>query len=309
MKPCARRWRKHSELCDQERLQPVHYSLTMKSVLITGASTGIGETCALLLADRGWQVLAGVRTDADAKRLQAASDKITPLQLDVTIPSEIQEAAKLVSKTVGDQGLQGLVNNAGIAVAGPLEFLQIDELRRQFDVNFIGLVELTQAFIPQLRNGHGRVVNISSIGGRATSPFNVAYSASKHALEALTDGLRRELVPWKIHVASVEPGSIDTPIWKKSLNAADAMRANLPAEAEMLYGIAMERARHQAVAAAASGIPPMDVARVVYHALSAPKPHTRYIVGRGTKLAIWLIRFLPDEWVDWAIGRVLYRSK
>jgi NAD(P)-dependent dehydrogenase (short-subunit alcohol dehydrogenase family) len=279
----------------------------MKSVLVTGASTGIGDACARLLAERGWHVFAGVRTEADAERLQAASKNITSLHLDVTRSGDIANASKRIGDEVGDQGLQGLVNNAGIAVAGPLEFLQGDELRRQFEVNFFGLVELTQAFIPQLRTGHGRVVNISSIGGRATSPFNVPYSASKHALEAFTDGLRRELRPWKIHVASVEPGSIDTPIWKKSLSAADEMRAKLPPEAEKLYGIAMQRARQQAVDAAARGIPSIEVARVVYHALNARKPHTRYVVGRNTRLAIWLIRFLPDEWVDWAIGRVLYR--
>jgi NAD(P)-dependent dehydrogenase (short-subunit alcohol dehydrogenase family) len=279
----------------------------MNSVLVTGASTGIGEACALLLAERGWRVFAGVRTEADAQRLQAASKNITPLQLDVTESGDIANASKRIGNEVGNQGLQGLVNNAGIAIAGPLEFLPADELRRQFDVNFFGLVELTQVFIPRLRTGHGRVINISSIGGRATSPFNVPYSASKHALEAFTDGLRRELMPWKIHVASIEPGAIDTPIWKKSLSAADSMRAKLPPDAKGLYGKAMERARQQAVNAAARGIPSIVVARVVYHALNARKPHTRYVVGRNTRLAIWLIRFLPDEWVDWAIGRALYR--
>jgi len=276
----------------------------MKSILITGASTGIGEACARYLAERGWQVFAGVRRTEDAEKLQSVSINIKALQLDVT---QIAEVFANVQQIVGKGGLQGLINNAGIAVVGPLEFLPIADLRNQMEVNFIGQVEVTQTLLPLLRLGPGRVVNISSIGGRATSPFNVPYSASKHALEAFTDGLRRELLPWNIHVASVEPGAIATPIWERSLRRADSMRAGLPRQAEDLYGIAMERARKQALDAGAQGLSAEAVARVVHHALTARRPRTRYAVGRGTRLVIWLIRFLPDEWVDWVIGRALYR--
>jgi NAD(P)-dependent dehydrogenase (short-subunit alcohol dehydrogenase family) len=279
----------------------------MKSILITGASTGIGEACARYLAERGWQVFAGVRRTEDAEKLQSVSINIKALQLDVTKSKQIAEVFANVQQIVGKGGLQGLINNAGIAVVGPLEFLPIADLRNQMEVNFIGQVEVTQTLLPLLRLGHGRVVNISSIGGRATSPFNVPYSASKHALEAFTDGLRRELLPWNIHVASVEPGAIATPIWERSLRRADSMRAGLPRQAEDLYGIAMERARKQALDAGAQGLSAEAVARVVHHALTARRPRTRYAVGRGTRLVIWLIRFLPDEWVDWAIGRALYR--
>lgn len=279
----------------------------MNSVLITGASTGIGEACARYLAERGWQVFAGVRRTEDAEKLQSVSINIKTLQLDVTKSMQIAEAFANVRQRVGEGGLQGLVNNAGIAVAGPLEFLPIADLRTQMEVNFIGQVEVTQTLLPLLRLGRGRVVNISSIGGRATGPFNVPYSASKHALEAFTDGLRRELLPWNIHVASVEPGAIATPIWERSLRKAESMRAGLQHEAEDLYGSAMERARKQALSAAAQGLPAETVASVVHHALTARRPRTRYAVGRGTRLAILLIRFLPDEWLDWAIGRALYR--
>jgi NAD(P)-dependent dehydrogenase (short-subunit alcohol dehydrogenase family) len=279
----------------------------MKSILITGASTGIGEACARYLAERGWQVFAGVRRTEDAEKLQSVSINIKALQLDVTKSKQIAEVFANVQQILGKGGLQGLINNAGIAVVGPLEFLPIADLRNQMEVNFIGQVEVTQTLLPLLRLGHGRVVNISSIGGRATSPFNVPYSASKHALEAFTDGLRRELLPWNIHVASVEPGAIATPIWERSLRRADSMRAGLPRQAEDLYGIAMERARKQALDAGAQGLSAEAVARVVHHALTARRPRTRYAVGRGTRLVIWLIRFLPDEWVDWAIGRALYR--
>lgn len=279
----------------------------MNSVLITGASTGIGEACAQYFAERGWRVFAGVRRSEDADKLQTASANIIALQLDVTKSKQIVEAFEKVQRIVDEDGLQGLVNNAGIAIAGPLEFLPISDLRTQMEVNFIGQVEVTQTFLSLLRIGHGRVVNISSIGGRATGPFNVPYSASKHALEAFTDGLRRELLPWKIHVASVEPGAIATPIWEGSLKKADSLRAGLPREAEELYGAAMERARKQALNAARQGHPAEVVARVIHHVLTARQPRTRYAVGRGTRLAIWLIRFLPDEWVDWVTARGLYR--
>lgn len=278
-----------------------------KNVLITGTSTGIGEACARYLAERGWRVFAGVRNDKDAQRLASASQNVQPVILDVTKPKQMWDAIQLINAIVVNEGLQGLVNNAGIAIAGPLEFLALEDLRHQFEVNLFGLFELTKVCLPLLRKGHGRVVNISSIGGRATAPFNVPYSASKHALEAFTDGLRRELLPWYIHVASVQPGSIATPIWDQSLKKADDMRAGFPREAEELYGKAMNRARQGAIDSGARGIPPNAVARVIYHALSASRPRTRYAVGRGTRLAIWLIRFLPDEWVDWAVARSLYR--
>jgi NAD(P)-dependent dehydrogenase (short-subunit alcohol dehydrogenase family) len=279
----------------------------MNSVLITGASTGIGEACALYFAERSWRVFAGVRKRSDTKRLAAVSRNIHPVTLDVTKPKQIAQATNSIRRIAGKDGLQGLVNNAGIAIVGPLEFLPITELRHQIDVNFLGQVEVTQACLPLLRLGRGRVVNISSISGRITSPFLLPYSSSKFALEAFTDGLRRELLPWKLHVASVEPGSIATPIWKKSLNVANATRAKLPRQAEVLYGAAMERARNRALDLEASGSSAEMVARVVYHALSARRPRTRYVVGRGTQLAIWLTRFLPDVWVDWVIGRALYR--
>lgn len=279
----------------------------MNSVLITGASTGIGEACAQYFAERSWRVFAGVRKRSDTKRLAAVSRNIHPVTLDITKPKQIAQATNSIRGIAGKDGLQGLVNNAGIAIVGPLEFLPITELRHQIDVNFLGQVEVTQACLPLLRLGRGRVVNISSISGRITSPFLLPYSSSKFALEAFTDGLRRELLPWRLHVASVEPGSIATPIWKKSLNVANATRAKLPRQAEVLYGAAMERARNRALDLEASGSSAEMVARVVYHALSARRPRTRYVVGRGTQLAIWLTRFLPDVWVDWVIGRALYR--
>jgi NAD(P)-dependent dehydrogenase (short-subunit alcohol dehydrogenase family) len=279
----------------------------MNSVLITGASTGIGEASAIYLALRGWRVFAGVRRNVDGRRLGKAAAGITPLILDVTKPNQISQAIKEINKLVGKHGLQGLVNNAGIAISGPLEFLPMSELRRQLEVNFLGQVELTQACLPLLRAGRGRVVNISSIGGRIVAPFLVPYSMSKFALEAYSDGLRRELLPWELYVASVQAGSIDTPIWKKSLHKADQLRAGLPRRAEALYGPAMERARQRAMDSAARGLPAEDVAHLVEHILTTRRPLARYAIGRGTRQALWLARWIPDTWLDWLMARVLYQ--
>lgn len=279
----------------------------MKFVLITGASTGIGEACATYLAKQGWQVFAGVRKPADAKRLAKISKNITAIALDITKPKQIAQAMTRISKKAGKKGLQGLVNNAGVAITGPLEFLPTAELRQQHAINFLGHVEVTQAALPLLRAGKGRVVNMSSISGKVTSPFLIPYSSSKFALEAFTDGLRRELLPWKLHVASIEPGAINTPIWTKALKGASKRRAGLPRRAEALYGPAMERMLKGAKRAAERGVSPETVAKAVEHALSAARPRTRYPVGRGTGFAIWLMRWAPDRLIDWFLTRKLYR--
>ncbi len=274
-----------------------------KHVLITGASTGIGEATARYLAERGWQVFAGVRKAADAKRLEAMHPAISAVTLDVTKPTQIQAAVKTLQKQTGQAGLQGLVNNAGVAMSGPLEFLPIEELRSQFEVNFLGQVAVTQAFLPLLRRGKGRVVNMSSISGKVTSPFLVPYSSSKYALEAFSDGLRRELRPWKLHVASILPGPVATPIWDKSLDKAAEVSAKLPKQAEALYGAAMRSRLNQAAQLGMHGVPPEAVARDVLHALSAARPRTRYAPGRLIALAIFALRFAPDRLLDWLLTR------
>lgn len=278
----------------------------MNSILITGASTGIGEACAIYFAERGWRVFAGVRKTADAKRLAAANKSIVPVLLDVTKPRQIGAAVTRIRQQAGKHGLQGLVNNAGIAVTGPMEFLPMDELCRQMEVNFFAQVMVTQACLPLLRAGNGRIANISSIGGRVVGPFLAPYSMSKFALEAFTDGLRRELRPWRIHVASVQPGAIATPIWLKSLSMAKDSRAKLPREAEAFYGRPMQRMVDAAERSGEHGVPAAVVARDVWHALTARRPRTRYAPGRGTGLILWFLRWLPDSFVDWIVTRKLF---
>jgi NAD(P)-dependent dehydrogenase (short-subunit alcohol dehydrogenase family) len=266
-----------------------------KAVVITGASTGIGRACALHMDALGWRVFAGVRRQSDADSLRAeASKRLTSLALDVTRADTILEAQKAVEATLGDGGLDGLVNNAGIGYGGPIEFLDLSELRRTFEVNFFGLVQVTQAFIPLIRQAAGRIVNMSSISGWAASPFLSPYSTSKFALEALSDALRVELAPWAIHVAVVEPGAIDTPIWGKSIELMQRLEADTRGQMMQLYGSGVEALNHWVKP---HGLPPSQVAKAVEHALTSERPRTRYPVGRDAGV-VRMFRFLPDRWRD-----------
>ncbi|MBD2615005.1 retinol dehydrogenase [Nostoc linckia z18] len=269
------------------------------TVLITGASTGIGQACALLLDKLGFTVFAGVRQDIDAQALQEkASPRLIPVFLDVTDADSIASVAQKVTNTVGDAGILGLVNNAGIAVPGPLELLPIAEFQHQMNVNVTGQLAVTQAFLGLLRQGSGRIVNMGSIAGRSPTPFLGAYNASKFALEALTDVMRMELKPWGISVSIIEPGSIATPIWNKSLTQADIGQNSLPESALNLYGRAMNIVRHKMQMIASRGISADIVAQAVVHALTAKQPKTRYLIGQDAKIQAVLKHILPDRLYD-----------
>ena len=276
------------------------------AVVITGASTGIGEACALRLDRSGFRVFAGVRKEADGQRLkQEASDRLTSIMLDVTDEPQIEAAAKAVADAVGEAGLAGVVNNAGISINGPLEYLPSEELRKQLEVNVIGQMAVTRAFLPLIRRGRGRIVNIGSIAGKFATPFLGPYCASKHAMEAITDVLRQELRPWGIHVAVVEPGSIATPIWQKGQADANEIEQKLPEEARMLYGKAVNALREAARKFEAAGIPPDRVARAVEHALTASRPRTRYVVGFDATVQRILSDVVPDRLLDGLVARQL----
>lgn len=264
------------------------------TVVVTGASKGIGRATALYLAARGWRVFAGVRKEADGEALKReAGWNLSPLLIDVGDEETVREATELV--TAQTSALAGLVNNAGIAVAGPLEFLPLEAFREQLEVNVTGQLAVTQAFMPLLRRARGRVVMMSSIGGRISTPMQGPYHASKFALEALSDALRLELSPWGVRVVLVEPGTIATPIWETSLGRADGMMAAMPERARELYGEQYEATRQNALRTGRRGIPPERVAEVVEKALSVPKPQARYLVGRDAQIAA-RIAMLP-AWV------------
>jgi NAD(P)-dependent dehydrogenase (short-subunit alcohol dehydrogenase family) len=276
----------------------------MKSVLITGTSSGIGRACALDLDAHGWRVFAGYRKDADGEALRAAgSERLITVRLDVTDAGQIAAAGQLVGETVGAEGLHGLVNNAGIPVAGPLEFVPIDDLRHQFEVNLIGQVAVIQAMLLHLRPAGGRIANMTSVGGRVASPFFGPYTASKFALEGLGDSLRRELHDSGIWVAAIEPGSIATQIWDKGQEMGNQLEAANGAEIERVYPGKLDRFREVARETGARGISPQAVADVVREMLTARKPKARYIVGRDAKQMIWAQRLLPARVFDAIVRR------
>ncbi|HZJ10623.1 MAG TPA: SDR family NAD(P)-dependent oxidoreductase, partial [Trueperaceae bacterium] len=213
-----------------------------RAVLVTGASSGIGKAVALYLAERGVHVYAGVRTQEAAEALVAArgddamsNGLIEPLMLDVTDGAQIADAVGAVSAASATLRLDGIVNNAGIAVAGPMEFLPLEDLRRQFEVNVLGHVAVTQAFLPLLRRSHGRIVFIGAVSGHVSSRLLGAYAASKFALEAVADALRLELHEWGLKVSVVEPGRVPTPIWSTSIDKGRERLARLPPEATDYY--------------------------------------------------------------------------
>jgi NAD(P)-dependent dehydrogenase (short-subunit alcohol dehydrogenase family) len=284
----------------------VTFQRTPRCVLITGASTGIGAACAIGCAEQGMTVFAGVRNLKAGAALQAkGGEAIIPLELDVTNGELIKQAADSVKRHVGEAGLFGLVNNAGIAIGSPLEFIPLAQLRRQFEVNVVGQIAVTQALLPLLRRARGRIVNMGSIAGRGTIPMTGPYSASKHALEALTDALRLELYPWGIEVSIVEPGAIATPIWETSLRTSMEIESEIPAEGRHLYQGVAKSVREAMTQAAARAIPPDAVVKAVLHALTAKRPKTRYLVGRDAMLRAIMLRWLPDRLQDWLLKKVL----
>src|SRR5215216_1644184 len=231
------------------------------AVVVTGASTGIGRAAALFLDQKGYRVFAGVRKQADAKSLEEeASDRLTPITIDVTKGRSISSAKQKVQRVVGKDGLAGLVNNAGVGGGGPIEFLPLDDLRDTLEVNLVGQVAVTQAFLPQLRKAKGTIVFIASIGGRVASPFMSPYNTSKFGIEALGESLRHELKPWDIDVAVVEPGSIDTEIWGKGAETMTDRVSKMPANARRLYGRQLSRFGEVLMETASRGISPQKVA-------------------------------------------------
>ena len=262
--------------------------------LVTGASSGIGRACATHLASLGFEVLAGVRDAGDAP------PGIEPVRLDVTSADDIDKAAERVGGR-----LDALVNNAGIAVNGPIEVVPVDEWRRQFEVNLIGQVAVTRALLPALINAKGRIVNMSSISGRFALPLVAPYAASKFALEAVSDCLRREVGPLGVRVACIEPGAIATPVWSKSRAEGERLIEVMPADVQRRYDRLIDAVRRQVQRMEREGLPPAAVAEVVGHAVTATRPRTRYVIGREAQVRAVAARLLPDRALDALVRRAL----
>jgi NAD(P)-dependent dehydrogenase (short-subunit alcohol dehydrogenase family) len=277
----------------------------MRSVLISGASTGIGAGCAVGLAKRGYAVYAGVRRPEDGERLvERAGSGLVPVILDVTRADTIEATRKSVEDAVGERGLDGLFNNAGVSVPGPIEFLSLDDLRWQLEVNVVGQVAMTQAFLPLLRKARGRIVTTGSVGGFVASPFLGAYSMSKFAMEAFSDALRVELAPQGIEVILLEPAAIASEIWDKGAESAEPYRNDPPAGFAELYGRFLAGIQKFADEGKQRGHPPEVVLDAVVHALESRRPRTRYVMGDGARLR-QILRRLPDRLRDRALLRAL----
>lgn len=279
--------------------------MSRRSVVITGVSTGIGRAAAEVLAAKGFHVFGSVRREADTADLKATlADAFTPLTFDVTDAGAVQAAAAKVEAALGGATLAGLVNNAGIAVAGPLLYLPVDEFRQQLEVNLTGVVIATQAFAPLLgagapaRRDPGRIVNISSVGGRTANPFMAPYNVSKFGLEGLSESLRRELLPFGVDVVVVAPGAVATPIWDKADQVDVSRYANTP------YAAALERIRAYMQQLGLSGLPPERIGQVIHHALTAPKPKVRYAVAPDM-FQVWMGEHLPKRLLDGIVGKRL----
>jgi len=274
----------------------------MKSVVVTGASTGIGWGCVKVLTAAGYRVFGSVRKQADADRLQAEfGPNFTPLIFDVTDQAAVRRGAEIVEKALGGETLFGLVNNAGIAVAGPLLYIGIDELRQQLEVNLIAQLTVTQAFAPLLgadtsrKGAPGRIVMMSSIGGKNAFPFMGPYSASKFGLEGLSESLRRELMVFGIDVIMIRPGAVATPIWDKADEVDVTRFTNTP------YYSSLDKVKEVMIGQGRKGYPPERIGRAVLKALTAARPKTAY-TENPNKLQGAAVRVLPKRMVDRAVA-------
>lgn len=271
----------------------------MRSVVITGASTGIGRATAEHLARKSWRVFAGVRKPEDGEPLKRAHENIEPLLLDVTQPEQVEAAVATVSQQLQGEKLGGLVNNAGIATMGPLAVQSLDQFQAHFEVNVFGLLRATQAFVPLLgmdehRTGKpGRIVNITSVGGKLASPFLGAYTATKHAVESMTDSLRRELVIFGIDAIAVGPGAVKTPIWDKAeqTNTGNPYGNTPWSEAIDIFSDTMLKGGRD-------GLPAEKVAKVIETALTAASPKARYAPVPDKLTNFTLPMLLPKRTVD-----------
>ena len=280
-------------------------SAARRVVLVTGASSGIGLACARDLAAAGFAVVAGSRGSAGLETIaRAGGSGVVGVRLDVTDAASIA-AAVAVAETMADgRGLAGLVNNAGLTAIGPLEAASLAAVRELFEVNVFGVLAVTQAALPALRRGRGRIVNIGSIAGRSALPFMGSYSASKHAVEALTDALRVEVHPWGIDVAIVNAGAIDTPILDKALASSTDGEAAAAPDLRRLYAVGSASMRRAIEASSRAALPVSRMTRAVIHALTATRPRTRYLVGPEARQRV-LLKWLPDRLHDWAVRRVI----
>jgi len=282
------------------------------SVLISGSSTGIGEAAAKLLSEKGWTVFAGVRKQADAEKLKSYSSNIHPVILDVTKEDQIKEAVEQVRVAVGEDGLDALVNNAGLLYSGPTEFISIEDVQKQFDVNVFGFVRLTQAAMPLIRIGKpGRVINISSIGAEQFAPYVGVYDGTKAAMEVITQSFRQEVAKWGIRVIIIRPGPVETAFESTLMTIyKEYMKRFAPGSmCYKLYGKDLEHLPKAAEPFKKNMIDPKRVAERIYQAATAKNPKLMYYDTWGSFFTIQMIRWMPMSVYDSFIGRIFFAKE
>ncbi|MFD9069050.1 SDR family oxidoreductase [Streptomyces lasiicapitis] len=281
-----------------------------RTVVITGASSGLGQHCALHLERHGFRVFAGVRRAEDGERLrkESTSSRLQPVLLDVTDENSVRDAAATVAKEAGAQGIWAVVNNAGTCVSAPLECVPPDQMRDELNTNVVGPLAVAQAFLPHLRRTRGRIVNVTSGLGGIASPYLGVYATGQFAKEGMTDALRRELRPLGVTVCLIQPGAINTPIWSKVRETGNEAFGHVPGPLADLYRPAFERfLQANEARAQASRTRPEDFARGVRHALTATRPKTRYRIGPDAQAAAVLSRLLPDRALDRCLSALTKR--
>jgi short-subunit dehydrogenase len=282
----------------------------LKQVLITGASTGIGFDLTRTLCAKGYKVWAGVRKPESLDRLvEEYSNRLTVLKLDVTNPHDIERAFKTVSLEMNPDRELILVNNAGIASGGPIEGLKLEEWRKVFDVNLFGMVEMTQVFLPLIRQTRGRVINMGSISGRVAAPFLGPYTASKFAVKAFSDSLRREVSSLRVHVSLIEAGPIRTEIWTKSIDAADDVMRKMSGDLREIYGPMVAALREGVMETSKEAVPVKTVTMAILHAIDSHMPRVNYLVGKHIKLQAGLMKFMSTRMIDRVIKKSLRYQK
>ena len=273
-------------------------SSPQKTVVISGASSGVGRSCVARMSQAGWRVLATVRKEADRDKLRSEGRDIYPVILDVESEASISAATQDIASQLNGEGLDGLVNVAGIGTVRPLEYASLRDVRQIFEINVFGQIAITQALARLLRKNQGRVVNITSVGVNLAIPFGGLLNASKSAFGMMSDTLRLEMHPFGVRVCAVEPGAIATPAVEKTLGDIEKVIAMLPDEAQAQYGAMLRTFARKAYAMEKSGSPPDVVARAVHHALTSSRPQIRYRVGKHAKLLAFLPKVLPESLLD-----------
>jgi NAD(P)-dependent dehydrogenase (short-subunit alcohol dehydrogenase family) len=283
-----------------------HHHASGRAVLVTGTSTGIGRATALRLDELGFRVFAGVRREEDGENLKRmSSSRLTPINIDVTDQESIETARQRVEEELVGHGLAGLINNAGLGIGGPMEFVPTDQIRKMFDVNYFGAIDVTKAFLPAIRKARGRIVNVSSIATLHTVPLHGPYSSSKLALNGFSEALRLEVYRQGIEVSVIICGCVKTPIWEKTRSEYELLEDDYPPAYHKLYGSTYRKVKEFFAKIARDGVTPESAAAIISRAITESRPKNTYYVGRDAYMNLVMSRLFHGKRADWMMLRAI----